>query len=356
MKKFVLFTMYATALISVAIYALQARALPHIVMWLNQHIYYLVGLLVLHIGLFLTLFFLQRKKLMQQSSEDKDVANFQLRLNIKAAKEGKLFLLLTSLFLIYCGTVLFFFDWSYQNFTILVSGISLTYLGVVTILFWAYQRNNKWKLEKALQVQESTALKLRSIRSQLNPHFMFNALTSIQNLMNKNDILAANHYLAMFADLTRRVLNTGDQELISLEDELKILEDYLQMEQLRFGFRYQIVADENINIANTQIPAMVLQPFVENAVKHGVATLQDSGLINIRISKQNNDLILLVTDNGQSFDKTAVQTKPGSFGLKLSEERVALLTQVHPDQPVQLVIDTKETGTTITITLANLLS
>jgi hypothetical protein len=226
----------------------------------------------------------------------------------------------------------------------------------VALLFWAYSRNSKRKLTRSNQAKESINLKLKSIRSQLNPHFMFNALTSIQNLMNKNETEAANNYLAMFANLTRKVLNTSEQELISMEDELKILEDYLQMEQLRFGFQYQIKVDDSINIANTDIPAMLLQPFVENAIKHGVAALQQKGVIQVLINKQENDLILSVTDNGQGFNKTEVQNHKTTFGLKLSEERIALLNQVHKDQPVTLNIDSKTTGTIITIKLANLLS
>jgi LytS/YehU family sensor histidine kinase len=160
----------------------------------------------------------------------------------------------------------------------------------------------------------------------------------------------------MFADLTRKVLNTSERELISMEDELKILEDYLQMEQLRFGFQYQIKVDNSINIANTDIPAMLLQPFVENAIKHGVATLQQKGMIQVLINKQENDLILSVTDNGQGFNQTVVQNNKTAFGLKLSKERIALLNLMYKDQPVALNIDPKTTGTTITIKLTNLLS
>jgi len=227
-------------------------------------------------------------------------------------------------------------------------------LSGVALLFWGYRRSSKTKLARSDQEKEGINLKLRSIRSQLNPHFMFNALTSIQNLMNKNETEAANHYLAMFANLTRKVLNTSEQELISLEDEIKILEDYLQMEQLRFGFQYQIKVDDSINMANTDIPAMLLQPFVENAVKHGVAELQQNGMIKVLINKNENDLILSVTNNGQGFNKTMVQDNKTSFGLKLSEERIALLNQVHKDQPVTLNIDANPTGTIITIELANL--
>ncbi len=161
---------------------------------------------------------------------------------------------------------------------------------------------------------------------------------------------------ALFADLTRKVLNTSDQELISMEDELKILEDYLQMEQLRFGFKYDVTVDEAINIANTEIPAMLLQPFVENAIKHGVAALHDKGLVSIAIHKQANNIVLSVTDNGKGFDLEGMQQNKTSFGLKLSEERIALLNQVNKGQPVTFNINTGQNSTRITITLVNLLA
>jgi len=286
-------------------------------------------------------------------------AHFMWAANLSKAKLLGLYLVIS---MIYGGIYLLLYQaietyhypyWLKINSNYILVAVILAALALYN---WLYSRAQKQRLARSLQVQETLNLKLRSIRSQLNPHFMFNALTSIQNLMNKNDIPAANHYLAMFADLTRKVLNTSDQELISMEDELKILEDYLQMEQLRFGFKYEITIDDSINIANTEIPAMLLQPFIENAIKHGIAVLQDKGLVTIGIAKKENDIVLTVTDNGAGFDKIAAQSKSDSLGLKLSEERIALLNQVNKDQPVTLAINTKHTGTTITIVLVNLLS
>ena len=222
----------------------------------------------------------------------------------------------------------------------------------VAFLFFMYRRQSKGKLERAAQDKQMASLKLRSIRAQLNPHFMFNALTSIQNLVNKNDIAGANRYLSKFAGLTRQVLDTGNDELLSLEQELKILDDYLQMEQLRFGFQYEIVADDNLNHANTDIPAMLLQPFVENAVKHGVAGLHAEGKIEVMIRKEAKDIIFVVKDNGRGF----AQNKPdknGGYGLKLTEERVALLNKLYKDQAVSLHIDTQKTGTIVSVRLSN---
>ncbi|SFG31787.1 Histidine kinase-, DNA gyrase B-, and HSP90-like ATPase [Pontibacter chinhatensis] len=118
--------------------------------------------------------------------------------------------------------------------------------------------------------------------------------------MNKNEIDNANKYLSKFARLTRNVLD--GQELISLAQEKTLLDDYLQMEQLRFGFQYEINHAEALDLENIEIPSMLLQPFVENAVKHGISQKATAGKINITFSKQANDLVLTVTDNGNGFD------------------------------------------------------
>ena len=226
-------------------------------------------------------------------------------------------------------------------------------LAGIGLLFLVYYRNNKRRLAGSARERQIMNLQLQSIRSQLNPHFMFNALGSIQNLMNKNDVSGANHYLAKFADLTREVLHSGNQEMISLEDELKILEDYLQMEQLRFGFAYRIKADKTVNTANTEIPAMLLQPFVENAVKHGMAALKEGGMIEINIYQQQKDLFLSVSDNGKGFDRARNDNTAEGFGLKLSKERVELLNKIYKTQPTRLEITSHTSGTTVAIKLEN---
>ena len=143
-----------------------------------------------------------------------------------------------------------------------------------------YKKTDETKNAK-LQ-KEIAKLQLNSIRSQLNPHFLFNALSGIQNLINKNEIDNANKYLSKFARLTRNVLD--DKELISLAQEKALLDDYLQMEQLRFGFNYEINAVENLDLNNIEIPSMLLQPFVENAIKHGIASKNNEGSVEIHFS------------------------------------------------------------------------
>jgi two-component system LytT family sensor kinase len=223
-------------------------------------------------------------------------------------------------------------------------------LAGVAILFFVYRRQSRARLQRVAQQKEIIGLKLQSIRSQLNPHFMFNALTSIQNLINKNNISGANYYLAKFAGLTRQVLDGSNEELISLEDELKMLNDYLQMEQLRFNFKYEFKVNEQLNRANIEIPAILLQPFVENAIKHGIAGLNEDGKIDVIVSAENKDLVLIVDDNGTGFTPN---NEPKGYGIKLSEDRVALLNQIYKDQSVTLQINPAQQGTMVTIRLSN---
>lgn len=231
---------------------------------------------------------------------------------------------------------------------------AFTYTFIVTlfigliflIILYFTKKRNKKKLAEQEQQKNTAKLQLNSIRSQLNPHFLFNALSGIQNLMNKNEIENANKYLSTFARLTRNVLD--DKELISLSQEKNLLDDYLQMEQLRFGFQYEIHHSEDLDLAN--IPSMLLQPFVENAVKHGISQQATAGKIRIEFIKQANDLVLTVTDNGNGFD---TEKKHQGLGLQLSNSRIALLNSIYKDNRFILAIQSTTDGTKIGLTLTD---
>jgi two-component system LytT family sensor kinase len=236
-------------------------------------------------------------------------------------------------------------------FTILNYGFLI--LTFCSLIGFGYYQRGKEKLKRAARNQQLANLKLKSIRSQLNPHFMFNALTSIQNLINKNNISDANFYLSKFAGLTRQVLDSNNENFLSLEDEVKMLTDYLQMEQLRFDFQYQINVDSSLNQANIEVPAMLLQPFVENAVKHGVSGLKHNGIVKINFKAVGMNLEMSVTDNGSGYQQDAPSL---GYGIKLSEERVELLNQLYKDQSISLTINSTPSGTIIMINLSNWIS
>lgn len=226
-------------------------------------------------------------------------------------------------------------------------GIGLLLLLMVFIaVIYSIRKKNKKKLEAERQEKERTKAQLDSVRMQLNPHFLFNALAGIQNLMNQHKTDEANRYLGQFARLTRNVLD--NKELISLAEEKALLVDYLQMEQLRFGFAYQIEIDQALEMENIEIPSMLLQPFVENAVKHGVADKEEAGKIEISFKRQNNDLVLMVKDNGEGFD---INKKYEGLGLQLSKDRIALLNSIYKQTPFVLTADVSGKETKIILTL-----
>lgn len=219
---------------------------------------------------------------------------------------------------------------------------------VFLVILYFFKKRNKKRLAEKDQQKNTAKLQLSSIRSQLNPHFLFNALSGIQNLMNKNETDNANKYLAKFARLTRNVLD--DKELISLSQEKKLLDDYLQMEQLRFGFTYEINHSGDLDLDNIEIPSMLLQPFVENAVKHGISQRATDGEVIITFVKQANDLVLTVTDNGNGFD---TGKKNNGLGLQLSDSRIALLNSIYKENRFTLAKQSTTNGTKISLTLTD---
>lgn len=227
----------------------------------------------------------------------------------------------------------------------------LILMATICVALLIIERNKKKARKKVMQAHfqtESAKGELDQVRAQLNPHFVYNSLSGIQNLMNQNETEKANSYLNKFARLTRNILN--DQELISIRDERNLLEDYLSMESLRFKFSYEINISGEDNFPNAEIPAMLLQPFVENAVKHNMATLQDKGKLLIELKADQKNVILSVQDNGQGFDP---QKTYGGLGLKLCRKRIELLNQLYRECPISMTIDSGTKGTTVTIILEN---
>ncbi|MET0466786.1 MAG: histidine kinase [Chitinophagaceae bacterium] len=228
-------------------------------------------------------------------------------------------------------------------FSILITIIALL------LSFWIYRRTMRKHLKRLELQKEMATLKLNSIKSQLNPHFIFNALSSIQNLVNKQALPEANHFLNKFALLTRATLDSSAQDMVSLEQEWAIADNYLEMEQLRFGFNYALQMDETLNPALIEVPPLLLQPLIENAVKHGIAVKKE-GNIFVSAKPSSKDLVLSIADNGKGFDTTIDQT---GFGIRLSKERLELLNTIYGDKPFSMEILSDTNGTIVTITLKN---
>ncbi|MEO8773477.1 MAG: histidine kinase [Gelidibacter sp.] len=205
-------------------------------------------------------------------------------------------------------------------------------------------------------------LALKSLRSQMNPHFIFNALNSVNSFIASNDERTANKYLSDFSQLMRSVLENSDEDFIPLKKEIALLELYTKLEHFRFKdkFDYSITVDEAIDIEEYQIPPMLLQPYIENAVWHGLRYKLNKGHLDINIHKKNDsEITITITDDGigrsRSIDlKTEHQKKQNSKGMGNIKKRVAILNEMYKDK-VDVFVDNsqdaEDVGTKVVVTL-----
>lgn len=218
--------------------------------------------------------------------------------------------------------------------------IILCALLVAAFIYFLVKRRigqiKKREHEKLRLAQLESDLKqsqLSGIKAQMNPHFMFNALNSIQEFILLNDKKQANMYMGKFADLMRMTLDLSNKKEVLLEEEIKTLQLYLELEALRFeeNFQYNILVDENIDKENIRIPAMLIQPNIENAVKHGLLHKQGEKKLDVHFYLQNEStLCCTVTDNGigrqRSSEINAQRlTKHTSFATGATQKRLELL-------------------------------
>lgn len=179
-------------------------------------------------------------------------------------------------------------------------------------------------------------LALKSLRSQMNPHFIFNALNSVNHFVAQQDERTANKFLSEFSQLMRLVLENSQEDFIPLFKEQEILTLYLKLEHYRFRdkFDYEINIDENISTETVEVPPMLIQPYIENAVWHGLRYKETKGKLTLNISVENNFLVVEVTDDGigrkKSVElKTTNQRKHNSTGLKNIQERLQIINKVY---------------------------
>jgi hypothetical protein len=237
-------------------------------------------------------------------------------------------------------------------FKLVIISLTLAFVGFLVLLFKLKRQRQKTAAEHARH--EKLILGLKSVQSQLNPHFIFNALSSIQGLINKNDISAANRYLSVFGSLVRSSLINSEKQFIPLETEISTLDTYLVLEKLRFDFSYTIHCEEQLPTAAIEVPSLLLQPLVENAVKHGVASMHDKGNIRIEFCKQENELLARISDNGQGF---VPGLKQEGYGLKLTRDRIQLLNELSRDRSIEMTINSRPgNGTTIELLFKNWLA
>lgn len=229
-----------------------------------------------------------------------------------------------------------------------LSMLGLLAIGFVILLWRSRKQAEKLKTQHTSKQLIQTELK--SIRSQFNPHFVFNALSSIQGLITKNDAENAAKYLIEFSNLMRESLKASNKEFVSISSEIKILENYLNLEKLRFGFNYQITVSSQIDTTAIEIPSLFLQPLVENAVKHGISSLQELGTLSLSFEKLDNDMLVHVVDNGKGFN---LDEAVNGFGLQLTKERIKLLNQTLNGQRIEFSVQRINNNTQVNIHFNN---
>lgn len=219
-----------------------------------------------------------------------------------------------------------------QQLFAVVIAVFLLLIVLVLILYLTNQKN-KQKAMLDQNARQLAELQLSLLRAQLNPHFIFNALNGIQGYILEHKPLDASRFLSRFARLMRATLDASAIQFHSLPAELAIIEDYLLLEQLRFGqkFNYQIQTDPTMNRADYQLPVMLLQPILENAILHGLSNRPENGLLTVDFSLNADHFIVTITDNGIGLQASNAAKSPGdqhiSKGSSLIAERLALLSK-----------------------------
>jgi ligand-binding sensor domain-containing protein len=194
-------------------------------------------------------------------------------------------------------------------------------------------------------------LRLKALRAQMNPHFLFNVINSIQHFIIHKNERAAHEYLAKFSKLVRAILNNSEDDTIPLDEEIKALKLYLELEMMRFEqqFEYEIIIGTSIDTLSTKIPSMLIQPYVENAIKHGILPLKTKGKILIEIQKENGFLKCIIEDNGIGRAKAAEQKQKDqnrSFGIPITKERLITINQLTNSRLSENIIDMKDENET----------
>jgi len=234
---------------------------------------------------------------------------------------------------------------SEQRKVVSIITVSVSLLFILLIIFLLYRNKSKKKQLETEFAKNKIELEHKALRAQMNPHFLFNSLNSIQRMFIEGKTDNANDAMADFGNLLRRILNNSGKETISLKEETDTLKLYLDIEKMRCDncFDHEIVIDDNINLLSTQVPPLIIQPFVENAIWHGILPKKGKGKIIVSIVPDNDlkNLVCKIEDDGVGF-KEEQNSSHESKGIEITEKRLGK----------KIIIGTPEKGgTIITITI-----
>lgn len=235
-------------------------------------------------------------------------------------------------------------------------------------IFWWYRfKVNNVKKEERLKAafqQQIAEMEMKALRAQMNPHFIFNSLNSIQRYILKNEQLEASQYLTKFSRLIRLILDHSDQGSIPLQSEIELIRLYIEMESLRFDnkFDYEINIDKNLDNTTFYTPSMLLQPYIENAIWHGLLHKSTRGKLLLDIvTDASGNLTVMIDDDGigrkaaGELKSKQLLTKK-SYGMQISKDRIDIINRLHGVAATCTVIDKKDaygnaTGTTVILVI-----
>jgi tetratricopeptide (TPR) repeat protein len=222
-----------------------------------------------------------------------------------------------------------------KNISIITGAILLAAI-IISFIFYKKRKDAVEAKKEADLKTQVVETEMKALRAQMNPHFIFNSLNSIGNYILSNDIKSANAYLTKFASVMRLILENSEHTTIALEEDLKALKLYMDVERLRLNnkFCYEINVDDNIDKTNVLVPPLILQPFVENSIWHGLTKKDGAGKINIYISEENKMLVCVVEDNGvgsnrsETFKEEVKQMGKKSLGMKITHARIDMINKL----------------------------
>lgn len=248
----------------------------------------------------------------------------------------------------------YFWQTKWFLFLAIAVGAFAVFKGAV---FITHRQKNREQEQLRLK-NKILVLEQRALQAMMNPHFVFNVMNSIQHYININNTASANKILTGFAKLIRKNLDIVTQSYISLEEEIDYLKLYLNLEKHRFGekMQFELAIDKRLDLEETMIPAMLLQPFVENAIWHGIMPKAGGGLVQIKITAQSNHIDIAIIDDGIGIEN-AKQNKPEghiSKGLALTADRIALLNKIESKPIHYKVQQNGSSGTTVLISIPQL--
>lgn len=248
----------------------------------------------------------------------------------------------------------------HQKFITKTSIIGGSCFILVSIIGFILYRKKQQSIAKAKEAEFKTKVantELKVLRSQINPHFIFNALNSINKFISNNKASLASIYLLKFSKLMRKTLEYLQKEDITLKEDTQLLKTYLEIENKRFEkqFNFNIEIDDKIDENNVLVPPMIIQPFVENSIWHGISKLEDrTGDIFVQVKKEDNNIIYSVDDNGvgrtSSKSSSAFKKDSESLGIKITKSRIDIINKRKKTNASLNIID-KDIGTRVEVIL-----